>query len=127
MRKDARTCAHSHRDINTDTPPCLGRAQWRTIKFPLETVRPFIFESVALAEVRPELDPEKPEVGGVPVSFLFLSCVFFCFMCLVMQPELDSEKPEAGGCNIFCSQVFPCAWVVLGLGGGGVCAWGWRE
>ncbi|GAB4820162.1 hypothetical protein N2152v2_007208 [Parachlorella kessleri] len=42
--------------------------QWRTVKFPLETVRPFIFESVALADVKPALDPDKPEVTatGVP-------------------------------------------------------------
>ena len=48
-------------------PPAMPPpAQWRTIKFPLETVRPFVFESVALAEVKPALDPEKPEVGRAP-------------------------------------------------------------
>ena len=38
----------------------LGQ-NWRTVKFPLETVRPFSFDSVVLAG-KAELDPERPEV-----------------------------------------------------------------
>lgn len=37
----------------------LGQ-NWRTVKIPLETVRPFVFDTVTLAG-RDELDPENPE------------------------------------------------------------------
>lgn len=50
------------------------RAQdWRAIKLPLETVRPFAFDSVALTG-QLDLDPEDPEVR---CSYFYLFCIFF--------------------------------------------------
>jgi double-strand break repair protein MRE11 len=40
---------------------------WRTIKFPLETVRPFAFDSVTLGG-KEELDPERPETVSAFLS-----------------------------------------------------------
>ncbi|KAG7671414.1 hypothetical protein Ndes2526A_g02059 [Nannochloris sp. 'desiccata'] len=40
---------------------------WRTIKFPLETVRPFAFDSVTLGG-KDELDPERPETVSAFLS-----------------------------------------------------------
>ncbi len=42
----------------------VAGSQWRTVKYPLETVRPFAFGSVALAG-QLDLDPEDPEVRCV--------------------------------------------------------------
>ena len=37
--------------------------QWRTIKYPLDTVRPFAFDNVSLSS-QEGLDPEDPKVRG---------------------------------------------------------------
>jgi hypothetical protein len=42
-------------------------ANWRTIKFPLETVRPFAFDSVILGG-NDDLDPERPETVSAFLS-----------------------------------------------------------
>lgn len=54
--------------------------QWRTVKHPLESVRPFQFSSVTLAD-QLELDPANQEgVTGAPVLHSSGCCASFLWL-----------------------------------------------
>lgn len=54
--------------------------KWRTVKIALNSVRPFVWESVALKD-QPGLDPEGPE--GPILEFLDTKVVWCCCTCFL--------------------------------------------
>jgi len=72
---------------------------WRTIKFPLETVRPFVFGSVALAG-QPNLDPEEPSVSFGCLQMRVLCC------CRLHYPAEASSARSTTCCDAITTPVF---------------------